>query len=311
MSPISLHKRTGMRNRVLLFVVLLLIVCNEILAFPEKNLPSVPSYPYGNIVFPNADELSRTYTHASPSAAFADTPTPTPRPLSFSEMNALYGPCATVPTVMYHHIQNLDQAKRQGHFGLAVGPEYFEKHLEFLNAHEYTAITMQDLIAFFDHGTSLPKKPILLTFDDGYDDFYTNAYPLLQKYNIHATLFLPTGLAQNPGYLTWQQILDMAASGYVYVANHTFSHRSLQAAHDVIVQEISSAQAMLSRFSLNGAYVFAYPYGTVSGDAQRYLATNGYTLAFSTNPGRILCRQRRWDLPRVRVGNGGLPEYGF
>lgn len=239
------------------------------------------------------------------------TPTPTPRPPTFKELNALYGPCAAVPTLLYHHIQDLNDAKAQGHLWLAVSPETFKSHLQYLIAHHYNPISPNNLVEFFNHGTSLPSKPVLLTFDDGYVDFYLNAFPLLKQFSLPAVLFLPTGLTDNPGYVTWKQVAEMNNSGQVFIGNHTWSHRDLKADLTTIEKEITIADQQLSDRGLNRPKVFAYPFGIESQSAKKFLVQSGYNLAFSTLKGSILCQKQSLDLPRIRIANLPLSSYGL
>ncbi len=243
-------------------------------------------------------------TSASPSAS------PTPRPLTFEELNQLYGPCVSVPTLMYHHVQNLKVATEQGHAGLTVAPETFRAHLQYLRDSGYTVISGAQLIAFFDQGTAVPSKSVLLTFDDGYDDFATTAAPLLKEFGYPAVVFIPTGLMENGGYMNWGQVTDLNNSG-LYMANHTWSHRNVAGSPETIENEIATAQTQLTDHGLNSAKIFGYPYGFPSDHAVAYLAQNGYSVAFTTQPGSTLCKQQRFTLPRIRIGNSSLGTYGF
>lgn len=235
------------------------------------------------------------------------TPTPTPKPLTFQELNALYGPCVYLPTLMYHHIEDEANAKKEGHAGLTVTPQFFQEQLQYLQTRNYHPIQMQNLINFFDFGSPLPPKPILLTFDDGYADFVTYALPLLSGFHFSATLFLPSGLVNNPGYVTWDQI----HSDLVFVANHTWSHHSMRTDISTITKEISTAQSQLEEHGFGNPRVFAFPYGAFSSLSQNYLSANNFKLAFTTVPGSILCKKKRFELPRVRIGNAPLSAYGL
>lgn len=241
---------------------------------------------------------------ASPSA------TPTSKPLTFAEMNALYGPCVNLPVLMYHHVQESETAKTNGNSGLTVNPANFEKHLAYLNDRGYVSITPAQLISFFDSGVSLPKRPVLLTFDDGYDDFATFAAPLLSRYSIKASVFLPTGLLENPGYLTWSTISSLAGQG-IYFGNHTWSHQNIGANLETIKREITTAATQLSDHGLDPLKVFVYPYGSISQRAIGFLRQSGYQLAFTTVPGRIACAKQRLTIPRLRIGNSPLSNYGL
>ena len=240
----------------------------------------------------------------------APTPTPTPKPLTFAEMNALYGPCVTLPTLMYHHIQDKTLAQEKNQTALNVDTETFKFRMRYLKDRGYGVLGMEDLIAFFDEARVLPKKSVLLTFDDGYDDFYRNALPVLNELGIKATVFVPTGLMDNPGYLSWNEIA-LASSSSVLYANHTWSHKNMQTTKEKIEFEIGTADNQLAERSLNSPKVFAYTYGLVSDWAKTYLDKLGYKLAFSTRPGSTLCKKQRLELPRVRIGDVPLSVYGF
>ncbi len=239
------------------------------------------------------------------------TPTPTPRPLTLAEMNALYGPCAYVPTLMYHHVQELEAAKTKKQTSLTVAPDTFRSQMEHIKARGYTTIAPSDLINFFDAGTPLPAKPILLTFDDAYEDFGSVAAPVLREFGLKAISFVPTGLVENPDYLIWSKISELNGWGTLYFANHTWSHRNVAASEEVDHREISTADTQLSDRGLNPNKVFAYPYGIASATGIRILQNLGYKLAFTTIPGSILCRGQRLALPRIRIGNTALSAYGL
>ncbi len=238
------------------------------------------------------------------------TPTSTPKPLSFAQMNSLYGPCTVTPVLMYHHIQDLDQAKKEGHLGLAVSPAIFSQQMQYLADRGFRPVTADRLNNFFDSGAGLPAKSVLLTFDDGYADFFQNAYPILKLHHFPAILFLPTGLTDNPGYITWNQAVDMSFSA-INIANHTWSHRNMKSDAASDLKEITTADTQLAEHNLNHPKAFAYPYGIIGSFAKTDLANLGYHLAFTTFPGRILCKKNNLTLPRVRIGNSPLSAYGI
>jgi peptidoglycan/xylan/chitin deacetylase (PgdA/CDA1 family) len=237
------------------------------------------------------------------------TPTPTPKPLTFAEMNTLYGPCVRMPVLMYHHVQTKEVAKADKQTSLTTYTDFFQKQMQYLKDKGYNVADMNDLINFFDNGTSVTSKSVLLTFDDGYEDFSTDAFPILQDLGFRATVFVPTGLMDNPGYLTWNQILLM--NGSILFANHTWSHKNVGVSNSTMQYEISTADTQLSDRSLNSPKVFAYPFGLDSGQSEKYLASLGYKAAFTTTPGSILCKKQRFALPRIRIGSTSLSSYGF
>ncbi|HEX6977113.1 MAG TPA: polysaccharide deacetylase family protein [Patescibacteria group bacterium] len=247
----------------------------------------------------------------SPTPTSVPTPTPTPKPLTFEERNKLYGPCVHLPTIMYHHIRNLDVARSKGDLGLSVDPGDFRSQMQYLKDKGYTPVSPEVLTSFFDSGASVPSNSILITFDDGYDDFAANALPVLKEFGFKATLFLPTGLVNNQEFLTWDQVQEAANSGLVYIANHTWSHHSVAVSFDVDKKEIETADTQLKEHGLNQGLVFAYPYGNYADYAISILQSLNYKLAFTTVPGSTMCKQKRFTLPRIRIGNAPLSAYGF
>lgn len=245
----------------------------------------------------------------APTPSPSPTPTPTPKPLTFAEMNALYGPCVFLPTLMYHHVQTKDAAVANKQTGLTVYTDVFKNQMQYLKDRGYTALTMNDLINFFDSGVAIPKRSVLLTFDDGYEDFYTDAYPILSSLGFHATMFTPSGLIENPDYLKWDQISGM--NGLILFSNHTWSHKNVQVSTSSMKTEISTADTQLNERGYNNPKVFAYPYGLETSQAEAYLNSLNYKVAFTTVPGNTLCKKQRFALPRIRIGNSSLSAYGF
>jgi len=243
------------------------------------------------------------------------TPTPeatiiaTPTPMSFEDMNKNYGPCVKVNVLMYHHIETEEEAKPKNQTSLAVSPDFFRKQMQYLKDKNYTVIGGRDLINFFNGSEKLSGKLAMITLDDGYEDNFKNAYPILKEFGFKATIFTATGLVNNPDYLNWDEISQM--KDLIYFANHTWSHHSSAGSAEIIEKEISTADAQLKDKGLNEEKVFAYPYGTTSLAEINILKKYNYNLAFTTKHGNIMCKQKQFELPRIRVGNATLNQYGL
>lgn len=224
-------------------------------------------------------------------------------------MNALHGPCVHMPVLMYHHVQSEDAAKANKQTGLTTYTDFFQKQMQYLKDKGYNVASMNDLVNFFDGGVAVTPKSVLITFDDGYSDFSTDAFPILQALGYKATVFVPTGLMDNLGYLSWNQIAS--TDGSILFANHTWSHKNVGVTASVMQFEVSTADTQLADRGLNSPKVFAYPYGLDSGQSEKYLASLEYKAAFTTVSGNILCKGKRFELPRIRIGSTTLPSYGF
>jgi peptidoglycan/xylan/chitin deacetylase (PgdA/CDA1 family) len=288
---------------IFLDAVLLIVVLIGVFFLTQKRSNSLLS----GIVPQN--KFSEIVNKPLPTPTPTPSPTPSPKPLTFAEMNTLYGPCVRLPVLMYHHIQSRDAAVAKKQTKLTVYTDVFQAQMQYLKSKNYNTVTMNDLVNFFDSGTSIPGHSLLLTFDDGYQDFYTDAYPILSGLGFKSTVFVPTGLMENPDYLTWGEISGMTSS--VLFANHTWSHKSVVTQTAVMEKEISTADSQLAERGLNSPKIFAYPYGPDSISAENYLSSLGYKAAFTTTPGNILCKKQRLGLPRIRVGDTSLSYYGF
>jgi peptidoglycan/xylan/chitin deacetylase (PgdA/CDA1 family) len=131
----------------------------------------------------------------------------------------------TLPILMYHHIDTLDHTKPNDKIGidLRVSPGVFEDQLKYLKAHNYNTITSQDFGNYLDGQFQLPSNPIMLTFDDGYKDNFTNAFPLLQKYGFKGDFAIITSVVGTSEYMSWDDIQNMVKAG-MGISSHSVSH---------------------------------------------------------------------------------------
>lgn len=248
---------------------------------------------------------SKIKHNLTPTITPTKAPTATPTP----DIEKLYGPCAKVNVLMFHHIKTAEEVKPENQGSLSVDPAWFKKDMEFIKTKGYTVITPMDLINFFDSGISLPKKSVMITFDDAYNDNYTNMWPILKEYGFKATIFVPTGHVNGIDYLSWDQMGEMGP--LVYFANHTWSHHSSVGSIEVLDKELRLADIQLSEHNYNANKVFAYPYGKTSANDESILKKYNYKLAFTTTHGNLMCKGKRFDLPRIRAGNAPLSNYGL
>ena len=220
--------------------------------------------------------------------------------------------CLDVPVIMYHHIEPLPIATLLGHAQLTVDSTIFEDQVKYLLEHKYTPISADDLAkALYGH-EKLPEKSVLITIDDGYIDNYSYAFLIAKKYHVVMNFMIPTGLIGKPDYMTWDHLKEMNESPYAKLYNHTTSHAPLGLiGRDEIVKEVTTATQQFTENLGIHPTILAYPYGSYSDLAIDTLKELGITAAISTDPGRNECTSNLMKLPRVRVGNAPLSEYGF
>lgn len=216
-----------------------------------------------------------------------------------------------VPILMYHYIRvNPDPHDRVG-ADLSVTPEDFAQQMQLLAARGFHTISLDELAAAILTGAALPDRPIVLTFDDGYEDFYTSAYPILKEYHLDATSFVITGKVGWKGYLTWDQMREMQASGLVQFESHTVDHVAMsqvslsQAQYELIASKSALEKQLDARVD-----IFCYPSGRYDSQVESFLAQDGYIAGVSTRPGIV---HNIGDLPaltRLRIrGSDTLNEF--
>jgi len=206
-----------------------------------------------------------------------------------------------VPILMYHYISKAPN--KSGLPSLYTEPEIFENQLKTALASGLTPIFAKELNSYLRDGKAIPKKPIVLTFDDGYIDFYQSAFPILKKYNSKAVLYVIVDFMGQPGYVNADQAKEMIDSGLVEIGSHTLSHINLsQANYQEAQRQITESKTALSRALGKEISSFAYPYGLFTSRDEKLVKAAGYGDAVSTYRGTIQGKNTIFSLYRLRPG---------
>lgn len=206
-----------------------------------------------------------------------------------------------VPIIMYHHI---DQEVR---YPVATVPtDHFEKHLQYLKDYQFDVISLDDFIEAKREGRVLSRKTVLLTFDDGYADNYTYAFPLLRRFGYTATMFISTGKVGQPGYVTWDQLREMAAAGMT-IGSHTIAHEYLPDLPPARQeQEITDSRRILQEQLKVPVKHFSYPVGGFNPEIKQLVRRAGYESAVTTNRGYDRFNRDVFELNRVTMDEEDL-----
>lgn len=219
------------------------------------------------------------------------------------------GAHTTLPVLMYHYIRINPWPDDKVGFGLSVTPYMFDKQMEYLQIHGYHALSIDDFENILLYNKEMPEKPILITFDDGYRDAYTEAYPILKKHNLKGVNFVITGFVGGPIYLTWDEIDEMEKSGVFSFASHTVNHFALTYGSDEkIMYELTKSKKDLETHLGHEIRWIAYPYGNVDAHVMNLVPKAGYKDAFGTNSGTYQSESILYTLPRIRIGGGDSVE---
>jgi peptidoglycan/xylan/chitin deacetylase (PgdA/CDA1 family) len=227
-----------------------------------------------------------------------------------------------VPIPMFHHIANVPAADALT-LSLEVAPTLFTQQMDYLKAQGYHTITFNQLFNALYYGGPLPKKPIVLTFDDGYDDAYKFAYPILKAHGFSGMFYIITGKIGWQGQMTWGQMNTMLQDG-MQMGSHTIHHVDMgQVLNESVVQaqqELQISQLTLQRRFGIPIQQFCYPagepfnHGTLAEKQQivALLAQDGY-IGATTDPGATGTTQDSttpFELLRIRVdGRNSLQEF--
>lgn len=245
---------------------------------------------------------------ANPSPTFPATETPTITPTAIPEMTptATYPPPPEevhVPILMYHYISELPPDADRYRVDLTVPPDRFNEQLQYLKTQGYNTIKLVDIYNALSIGKPLPENPIVLTFDDGYKDAYTNVLPLLQAYGFTAEFFLLATPAhyEAPHYLSWNDVRVMADSGLSMQAHGRDHYDLTNRNYDFLVYQILGAKEAVQAHSGQDVTFFCYPSGRYDDDTQAVVASAGYLGALTTEWGAIQRLDNRYTWPRIRI----------
>lgn len=207
-----------------------------------------------------------------------------------------------VPILMYHYVRINPIARDLVGADLSVEPQSFAREMLMLSKAGMHTITFDDLYAALTQGQELPSHPVILTFDDGYEDFYTAAFPVLQALQMKATSFIITGKAGWKGYMTWDQMREIDRSGLVDFESHTVNHVELsKISPSKAEQEMIDSKHMLETELGKPVRYLAYPSGRFNSTVANLAQAVGYEAAVTTQYGSLQSSSGLLTLPRVRV----------
>ncbi|MBQ2897135.1 MAG: polysaccharide deacetylase family protein [Clostridia bacterium] len=207
--------------------------------------------------------------------------------------------------LMYHSI--LNDKNRAGEY--IITPEMFENDLKYLKENGYTTIVTQDLINYVEKNMSLPEKAVIITFDDGYYNNYSYAYPLLKKYNMKGVLSIigyyteqysmQKVLNNNYSHVTWQMLKQMSDEGVFEVQNHSYNLHDLKKRKGILKQKKETSeeyqkmlkddlvknQRLLKINSGITATAFTCPFGAVNDEALSIIKSLGFKATYGCEEG--------------------------
>ena len=183
--------------------------------------------------------------------------------------------------------------------------DIFEDQITTLLNDGYTFITLEDMYKYKNGKIGLPEKNVTITMDDGWVGNYTEAFDIMKKYNVPATIFIVEELMETPGYLNWEQAKDMDQSGLVKIHVHGRKHVSATGYNkEKLIEDYNHTHALIEeKFGHKVQKIMAYPAGDSSADTIRWLKEAGFEVQVQTKYGTVNKSSKLdlTDLGRIRA----------
>lgn len=321
--PLSWSLSLVSAPRVALAVLVLLLVLGAVLGV---------TWPAGTARLPEPGDAARagephvaaaapmqTASDSAPSAPERAVPPP---PSAFAALPSVPSPVpspsptppqprevATVPILMYHHVNDLPPSVRDSYLReLTVSSTQFRQQLAFLAARGARTVGLAELLDYLNGGPPLPERPVILTFDDGYEDNYRVAYPLLRQAGLTGTFFVVANLVGKPGYMTWDQLREMQANGMV-IESHSLDHVDLRRQPPAeLRRQLTESRRILEEQLGRPVRFLNYPAGQYTPEVIAAARAAGYLAAVTVNYHLIQRRDALFELNRVRVSGADTVE---
>lgn len=246
-------------------------------------------------------------------------------------VSAVSSDIKSVPVLMYHSVSD-------GQNDVTISPENFNKHMTAIRDNGFTPVSISDLIDFVDNGKELPEKVVCITFDDGYRDNFSNAFPVLEAFGFKSTIFIigssvgkdtykDTGFGIN-AHFGFDEARKMFASGLVSIQSHSFDmHQWADGENsrfvrnnvlpfetegifdyaNVFQNDFKKSKAQIEENVGDNVVAFAYPTGRYNALTEFILKQNGVRVTVATSEGPNYIKkgdkESLYKLNRYNVGN--------
>jgi peptidoglycan/xylan/chitin deacetylase (PgdA/CDA1 family) len=186
-----------------------------------------------------------------------------------------------VPVICYHSIGKDPTGKSP----IIISTEKFRQHLQTIKDDGYTTLTMAELNDYLFKDKPIPEKSVVLTFDDGYIDNYTNAFPILKEFNMNATIFIISTYLDGGTYLSPNQVKEMSDYG-IDIESHTVTHRRLsEMSYEDQLKELKNSKESIEKITGKPIIAIAYPEGKFNEDTKKATMEAGYSMGFTIDRG--------------------------
>lgn len=202
-----------------------------------------------------------------------------------------------VPVLYYHSIDPSESNE------VILSPQKLKAQLQYIKDSGYTTLTMTELNDYISKHTPIPEKSIVITFDDGYKDNYTNAFPILKELDMKATIFVITSVIDDGYYLSKNEIKELSDYG-IDIQSHTVKHLHLNTlSYEEQLQELKTSKETLESITNKPVISVAYPFGDHDENTLKAAKAAGYNLGFLTDKGLAKPTSQSISLNRIYVSS--------
>jgi peptidoglycan/xylan/chitin deacetylase (PgdA/CDA1 family) len=227
-----------------------------------------------------------------------------------------FGGQQSVPVLMYHSISDDAEAGVHPYYRTSTSPHQFASQMQYLSDNGYRTPSLSETIDQLKGRAVGDLKMVVITFDDGYSDFYREAFPVLTRFGLSATVYLPTSFIgdrplqfKNRDCLTWAEVRELQKSGILF-GSHTVTHPQLATLEATAVRgELANSKTAIEDKLGEAIDSFAYPYAFPEGDSsfvqmlRDALIESGYHNGVSTRIGTVRQQDDPYFLRRIPVNS--------
>ena len=215
-----------------------------------------------------------------------------------------------VPVLMYHQVIDNGSNGQHRPTPYEVSLADFEAQLDFLVENNFETLSLRELLSMSEPRSSISKRQVVITFDDGYVDNYLAAFPALRKRNLSATFFVIVSRIGSSGFMTWDQLREMQQHG-MSIQSHTLNHQPLATlADDAIHAELRDSRAQLTKQLHHSVDYISFPHGSYDDRVLRAAGETEYKAWCTSDFGYAEPLQGEPRIPRLIVRNNhSLKEF--
>lgn len=214
----------------------------------------------------------------------------------------------TVPIMMYHHVDEEGKDRAD-----TISPERFRQHMEYLKVNGYQVIGLDELVQGIKARQKFPHNTVVITFDDGYEDNFLYAFPILKEYRYPVTIFVcPDFIGKEirgESFLSWEELEIMKNAGISF-GSHSMTHAYLpNMSIENMRYEVGESKRILQEQLGVPIKYFAYPIGGFTRNTKNMLQKFGYEAAVTTNRGHDRFDHDIFEINRIRFGERDVSSF--